>query len=307
MAPTRSADTKTPVPNAPSSNLSPFEKIKRDSDRKFAHGHPVILPAPFGEFGPVFDVFAFFQNAVRKQVLESYNMLEVLLRFKYEVTHLHTDMFFDWFDTFEDVVLVLLQVEDSQIFPFLHEQGVILPECLLPDKRRIVYEQLEQKLEKVAGMREAVSLLPPGECIPKISGVLTEFLNSIIQYYNVQTRVLPRIIFKANIDGEAENAIWQRFINALRAKHNYSLSLPFVAHWLSPSQLKAWKAKFLGPMLSVRFEQWCRKYEATHGSVPQKMSKVLSSDVLIEDVYSPRSILFFPRTLYGRKQFYSRL
>lgn len=286
----------------PDSILSPFEKIKKNSDRKYAHGHPVILPAAYGEFGPIFDVFALFQNAVRKQILQAYNMLEVLLRYKYEVTHKHTEMFFDWFDTFESVVLVLFEVEHSQIFPFLNEHGVSFPTSLSIEHRKAVYEDLRQKLERVAGMRERVLLLPPGECIPRIRDVLNEFLCGIIQYYNTQTSVLPRIIFLADMDGEAENTIWQRFINALRAKHNYAVSLPFVAHWLNPTQLKAWKAKFLGSMLSVRFEQWCRKYDITHGAVPKKLSKILASGIVVEEVYSPPSILFSSRSSYGRRQ-----
>lgn len=289
--------------NRASLPLSPFEKIKIESDRKVAHGHPVILPAAYGTFGPVFDVFALFQNAVRKQILEAYNMLEVLLRYKYEVTHTHTEMLFDWFETFEDVVLVLFDIENTQVFPFLEEQGVDLPESLSVEGRKTIYDRIETSLELVVGRRDKVRMLPPGESIPHISTLLNEFLHVIIRYYNTQSKLLPRLIFEADIDAEAEMAIRSRFINALRAKNNYSTSLPFVAHWLSASQLRSWKANYLGSMLSVRFEQWSRKFEATHGAIPQNLAKKLASGIQDEDPDSPPPSLFSGRSLSARRRY----
>lgn len=264
-------DTKKVNDSKASSPLSPFEKIKIESGRKFSHGHPLILPSAYGEFGPVFDVFALFQNAVKKQILVAYNMLEVLLRSKYEVTHNDTESFFHWFETFEEVVLVLFDVEETHVFPFLLEQGVEIPESLGIDERTTIYTMIETSLNLVSGKRDMVRMLPPGECIPQISNLLTDFLHLIVQYYDTQSKILPRLICTANIDGDAEIMIRSRFISALRAKNNYSTSLPFVAHWLTGQQLRVWKANYLGPVLSARFEQWARKFDATHGAIPLKL------------------------------------
>lgn len=295
-------DTKKINDSRSSLPLSPFEKIKLESGRKTAHGHPLIVPSAYGEFGPVFDVFALFHNAVKKQILVAYNMLEVLLRSKYEVTHNDTERFFDWFETFEDVVLVLFDVEETQVFPFLAEQGVEIPESLGIEERTMVYKKIENSLNLISEGRDKARLLPPGECIPQISNLLKDFLHIIIHYYDTQRKLLPRLICAADIDGDAELMVRSRFINALRAKNNYSTSLPFVAHWLTSKQLRVWKANYLGIVLSVRFEQWARKFDSTHGAIPQQLAQRLTSRSGDDDSGWVSPSLFGNRSLSARRK-----
>lgn len=288
-------DTHVPRP--------PFDKIKLQSGIRTTHGHPVIDPAPFGVFGPVFDVFALFQNAVKKQILQAYNMIEVLLRHKYEVTHTHTDLFFEWFATFEDVVMVLFDVEDDHVFPLLEEYGVRLPPSFSVEARREIYDEIEVSLAMVAEKKGTVRLSPPGETIPHISALLNDFLHIVIRYFDTQTRLLPRLIFDADIDAEAEVTIRFTFINALRAKNNYSISIPFIAHWMSEAQLRLWKSEYLGPLISVRFEQWCRKFDSTHGAIPSRIARKLISGIEHDESDFPPPYLFCIMRFSGRRRY----
>lgn len=263
--------------------LTPFQKIKLETDRTTAHGHPLILPSQYGQYGPVFDVIALFHNAVKKQILVAYNMLEAMLRSKYEVSHYHLDLFFNWFDTFQDSIFAIFDVEEEHVYPYLYQVGVKLPKQLGDQVRERAYAQIFESLEVLARTREKLRFLPAGEVIPSISGLLDVFLHLIVHYYNAQSELLPRLIFAADIDAEMETVLRSKFINALRAKPNYTIYLPFLAHWLTEVQLKAWKAKYLGPVLGLRFEQWARRFEALHGSVPHKIFESLASETHSEE------------------------
>lgn len=274
--------------------LTPFEKIKLETDRRTAHGHPLILPSDYGEYGPVYDVIALFQNAVKKQILVAYDMLEVMMRYKFEVSHHHLKSFFDWFDRFEDSVLAIFDVEKEHVYPFLEEVGVKLSNKLSKNIREKACAEIFASLEVIAQNREKFRFLPAGEVIPIISGSLDAFLRLIVGYYNEQSKQLPHLIFAADIGADMETVLRSRFITALREKRNCSIYIPFVAHWLTERQLKTWKAKYLGPVLSLRFEHWARRYEALHGSIPYKIFESLTAEDHSEDDSLDVSSLFLP-------------
>lgn len=275
-------------------SLTPFEKIKLETDRTTAHGHPLILPSEYGEYGPVFDVIALFHNAIKRQILVAYNMLEAMLRSKYEVNHSHLNLFFDWFDTFEDVVFAFFDVEEEHVYPFLEEANVNLPQELSELAREKCYRKIFSSLDRIGKEREKCYLLPVGEAIPTINRLLDVFLHLIVEYYNTQNEFLPKLIFEADIDGKMEVELRRIFVNALRAKHNYATYLPFVANWLTESQLKTWKSKYLGPVIGIRYDQWSRKFQATHNSIPIRLFKSLSSTRERDQEESPSLTSFVP-------------
>lgn len=262
---------------SPPPSLTPFEKIKLEIDRTTAHGHPLILPSPYGEYGPVFDVIALFQNAVKRQIIVAYNMLEAMLRSKLEVSHHHLNLFFDWFDTFEDCIFVIFDVEEEHVYPFLDEARVQLPKSLSDAEREKACDKIFSSLQVITDKREKFQLLPAGEAIPNITEMLDVFLHLIVDYYDSQTKLLPQLIFEADIDGDIETELRSRFITALRSKPNYWISIPFVAHWMNGALLKSWKAKYLGPVVGLRFDQWAKRFEALHGSVPHKIFESIAA------------------------------
>lgn len=279
-----------------SSSLTAFEKIKLETDRRTARGHPLILPSDYGQYGPVFDVIALFHNAVKKQILVAYNMLEIMMRYKFEVSQYHLNLFFDWFDRFEDSVFAIFDVERKQVYPFLDEVGVKLPKRLGNVVREKTCAEIFASLEVIARNREKFRFLPAGEIISTISGSLDVFLRLIIDYYNTQSELLPQSIFAANISADKETVLRSRFISALREKRNYSIYLPFVAHWLTERQLRTWKAKYLGSVVGLRFEQWAKRFEAVHGSVPCKIFESLTAEGHSEESSMDFSSFFLPET-----------
>lgn len=92
----------------------------------------------------------------------------------------------------------------------------------------------------------------------------------------MQTVTLPKLIFEADIDGDAEMALRVKFITALRAKPNFSTTIPFLAHWLTYRQLKTWKTTFLGTVGALRYDQWARKFQVLHQCIPDRILENLS-------------------------------
>lgn len=251
--------------------LSPFEKIKLETDRRTAHGHPVILPTKYGAFGPVYDMFALFQNAIKKQLLIAYNTLESLLRYKYAVSKDDINTFFDWFDTFIDVVLAFLAVEEDELFPFLDQNGVTLPLVVSKIERMKSKDQLAASLQEMDKQRNMFRLLPPGEIVPRVCKIVPDFLRHLVNYYEVQSLNLPAVLHEIDFDANRVNMLRTRVMRALKARPNYSMYVIFMSHWLRGLPLKTWKSDFLGPIATLRYEQWSRRFVRNYQSLPSKL------------------------------------
>lgn len=263
--------------------LSPFEKIKLETDRRTAHGHPVILPTKYGSYGPVYDIYALFQNAIKKQLLVAYNTLEGLLRYKYAVSNAEVRRFFDWFDTFSDSVLAFLAVEEDELFPFLEQNGLTLPLALSKIERMKLKDAMASSLSDIDTQRQRFRLLPPGEIVPRITKLIPAFLRHLVDYYEVQSLHLPGVLSAAEIDASRVNGLRSRVMRALKARPSYGTYVVFMSHWLRGTNLKVWKSEFLGALGSFRYEQWLRRFVQNYQSLPGKLLDTLMAETAAGD------------------------
>lgn len=288
----------TAIPRDRTVPLSPFERIKIEKDRTTAHGHPVILPTEYGVHGPIFDVVALYHNAVKRQVLATYNMLEAMLRYKYEVTSAITDAFFNWFDTFENAVDTIFELEEATIFPFLSARSVVIPPSISEAERRKMKGTYSLKIEQMDEMRSTLTLLPPGECVLKTSHFLYDLLKHVISYFNMQSLVLPKAIADANISKVYDFQLGAAIAREVKVREDPAFFFSFLTHWMSQKQLKRWKSRYLTTLDSFRFEQWSRKSQSNHFSVPEKLINKVSVRH-VDDISSPPSSL--GSTFFSRK------
>lgn len=257
--------------------LSPFEKIKLESDRRTAHGHPVILPTEYGAHGPIYDVLAMFNNAVKKQLLVGYNTLEGLQRYKYAVSRAETKMFFTWFDTLTDSIFALLAIEEDEIFPFLEANGVRLPEPVIQKQRMQCKDEMAASLQQVNKARDMMRLLPPGEAIPRITKVVPLFFHQLVEYYKTQGMFMPEAIKSAQIENSKGGQLRTKVMRAMKSSQNYGTYLVFASHWLRGSTLRAWKSEYLGPFSAFRYEQFARNFANNYQSIPGRLLQRLMS------------------------------
>lgn len=276
-SPVSEAATIEPVP------LSPFEKIKLETDRRTAHGHPVILPTEYGGFGPMYDIFVLFQNAVKRQLLVAYNTLEALIRYKYAVSKSEVRRFFDWYDVFSDAVLTFLSLEETELYPFLESCGATLPLEITRLERLKTKDKMASNLETLDKQREMFRLLPPGEVIPRITRIIPDFLGLLVDYYEVQATRLPKPIMDANLDSARIAALRTRIMKSLRPRPNYGIYVIFMSHWLRGSKLREFKQVFLGPVGTFRYEQWSKKFVSQYQAIPSKIIDKLMSETAAGD------------------------
>lgn len=280
----------SPVP------LSPFDKIKLETDRRTAHGHPVILPTKYGEYGPVYDIFALFQNSVKKQLLTAYNTVEGLLRYKYAVSKAEVSLFFEWFDTFSDIVLSFLSIEEDELYPYLEQNGIILPLELSKIQRMKSKDEMAKSLQHLDKQRDMFRLLPPGEIVPRITKLIPEFLQYLVDYFDIQSTNLPVCIQQGNLDdldASKASTLRSNVMKNLKSRPNYSMHVCFMSRFLRGTKLKAWKNDYLSTIDRFRYEQWLKKFIDNFQSLPSKLIDSLMAETAAGDSDGSNSNLSF--------------
>ena len=266
---------KANQPQKQKPSLSTFQKIKLQRGRSFFFGRPVIHPSKYGTDGPVFDIFALFQNAIKKQILDGYSMLESMLRYKYEVTQAERELFLEWLDSFEITTFKIIEVEESVLYPYLEESHIVPSEVFSGFEREKLILIIKERRTEFYDGYEKTRWLPAGESLPRLAETMGIFFISILQYFKAQAQAVWTIQKSNQLTGAKIRVLRGRIIDVLREQDNFPFLIVFVSNWLTESQLRTWKRVYLSTIDSMRYEQWRRRYTTGHGSIPQKLHKQL--------------------------------
>ncbi|PXF45707.1 hypothetical protein BWQ96_04475 [Gracilariopsis chorda] len=270
-------DTNKPkrLPNT-AHNLSAFERIKQSTRHTTAHGHPLILPTPYAVHGPVFDIIALYHNAVKRHALVVFNMADALIRYRFEVSHAETRLFFDWLFIFDDFLRSLFTIEDLHVFSFLEENSVHLPPELHRDTRQKRKQHVLQSIQHTFDRQDKLCLLPPGEALPILAKSVGAFLNPLLEYFKTENALLQPPIAAANIPDKKAEKLRTRFIRAFQALPNAPTYIAFLSHWLTSKHLSPWKARFLTLVDAIRYDRWTKVLASSHLSIPSRIVETIS-------------------------------
>lgn len=257
-------------------HLSPFERIKQSTRYTTAHGHPLILPTPYAVHGPVFDVIALYHNAVKRHALDVFNMAEALIRYRFEVSHTETRLFFDWLFIFQDFIRSLFTIEDLHVFSFLEQNNVQIFTQMRNDARQQQKHTILHSLQQTSDRQDKLCLLPPGEALPILAKSVGAFLNPLLEYFRMQNALLPSPIVAANLPDKQAAKLRTRFIRAFQALPNAPTYIAFLSHWLTSNQLGPWKSRFLTLVDAIRYDRWSKTLAASHLSIPAQLVENIS-------------------------------
>ena len=269
-------------------SLSPFQVIKMTEDKKRAYGHPVIMPTPYGTYGPVFDVIALYHNAVKRQSLVAFNMVEAMLRYKWELGKGETEMFWGWFDIFKYATLTFMALEEDIVFPFLNSHKVKLPEKVGDEKRKESKDVFAERLGEINDALRGIELLPAGESITKISKLVAPFINCVLEYFEMEKVEIPKALKDVKIGSASAAKFRSQFMKRLKSSERGGMLIAFVSHWLSAEQLKRWKEVYLVRMRNFTYDRYARKFRSKHLELPVRLNRRLAA----VDPMTPRTATY---------------
>lgn len=209
------------------------------------------------------DVVVFLHNAVRREFMDLYALLDLMQRKRRTLTHDLVDVFFEWWTDFETFCVATVNAETEVIFPPLMKRTPLTAPALRDSARMLANGKFVVGLRKVTDFRPNFTPhLPAGEVLPRLISLVSE-LSFIHDYYASQEAALPPVI--AAHFRKRNKASWEKALtDHMRYADSYDMNLVLLTRWLRPSADTKWRLRNLKPSEHLAFGGWRREAERNH-------------------------------------------
>lgn len=250
---------------------------KREINAKLIAEFPKIVLSPYGEGDWARDVVVFLHNAMRREFIDLYALLDVMQRKKSLLTHDVIDSFFDWWGDFQSFCVAAINAETDEVFPPITHREPITNHKVRQSSRMLTNGRFLVILQKVTDYQSAFNRnRPAGEMLPGLLALVDE-LSFIHPYWAALEELVPPAI--AVHFRKRDKALWERRIAAhVRRGNNYDLNMALLSRWLSTAAETKWKVANLKTAEHFSYGTWVREAERVHYRILKNMENRLVSE-----------------------------
>eukprot|EP00180_Rhodochaete_pulchella_P000347 Plantae.Rhodophyta-Rhodochaete_pulchella.ctg12413.p1 GENE.Plantae.Rhodophyta-Rhodochaete_pulchella.ctg12413~~Plantae.Rhodophyta-Rhodochaete_pulchella.ctg12413.p1 ORF type:complete len:362 (+),score=44.83 Plantae.Rhodophyta-Rhodochaete_pulchella.ctg12413:165-1088(+) len=214
------------------------------------------------------DLFAVYQNSVRREMMDLYYILGSLNKRQYFLEREEISLFMKWFELFEYFLQQILVMEEEVVFKWIAKISKT-PEPWNASSRKRRQSEISSCLEEVLLKVDETRIqsVPPGELFSVIAKSIDEFSRRILRYFSDEVREVSPLIKKSS---------------DARSAYHASIS---IAGWLRTRQrhhdLFELLVRWTGPNTSTLREDLTREFLSAKGSAGKMLSgKFMSGKVM---------------------------
>eukprot|EP00168_Porphyra_purpurea_P010651 TRINITY_DN2651_c0_g1_i2.p2 TRINITY_DN2651_c0_g1~~TRINITY_DN2651_c0_g1_i2.p2 ORF type:complete len:352 (+),score=140.71 TRINITY_DN2651_c0_g1_i2:486-1541(+) len=246
---------------------------------------PRIVLAPYGDGDWARDVVVFLHNAMRREFMDLYALLDVMQRKKSLLTHDVIESFFDWWADFQAFCLAAINAATDEVFPPITAREPITHQKVRQSSRMLTNGRFLVILQKITDYQSQFSRSrPAGEMLPGLLALVDE-LSFIHAYWAALEELIPPVI--AVHFCKRDKALWERRIAAhVRRGNNYDLNMALLGRWLSTAAEAKWKVANLRTSEHFTYGTWVREAERVHYRILKNFENRLVSEDESERVRS---------------------
>lgn len=250
---------------------------KREINSKLIAEFPRITLSPYGEGDWARDVVVFLHNAMRREFMDLYALLDVMQRKKSLLTHDVIESFFDWWGDFQSFCVAAINAETDEVFPPITNREPITNHKVRQSSRMLTNGRFLVILQKVTDYQSAFNRnRPAGEMLPGLLALVDE-LSFIHPYWSALEELVPPAI--AVHFRKRDKALWERRIAAhVRRGNNYDLNMALLSRWLSTAAETKWKVANLKTAEHFSYGTWVREAERVHYRILKNLETRLVSE-----------------------------
>jgi len=250
---------------------------KREINSKLMAELPRIVLAPYGDGDWARDVVVFLHNAMRREFMDLYALLDIMQRKKSLLTHDVIESFFDWWADFQAFCLAAVNAATDEVFPPITAREPITHQKVRQSSRMLTNGRFLVILQKITEYQSQFSRSKPaGEMLPGLLALVDE-LSFIHTYWASLEEVIPPVI--AVHFRKRDKALWERRIAAhVRRGDNYDLNMALLGRWMSTAAEAKWKVANLRTSEHFTYGTWVREAERVHYRILKNFENRLVSE-----------------------------
>lgn len=220
------------------------------------------------------DVFVLLHNAIRREIMDVYNILASIQRRWTSLQMVDIWDFSEYWEIFEVFVAQYFEIEDQIIFPFMLNVAADSPD--LSRYHKVVKynkDRLEAILLEIGLTLEKFNTTPAGEVMPTLYKQLVDCLPKLLDYMTEQEQVLPPV-FSQYCDREDRTLLNRASANFLVRATNGRDGIAILTRWIEDSMvLQIWKNENLSPRAKSSHKKWVASLEANHVEIVQRFQR----------------------------------
>uniref|UniRef100_A0A7S0ZBM3 Uncharacterized protein n=1 Tax=Timspurckia oligopyrenoides TaxID=708627 RepID=A0A7S0ZBM3_9RHOD len=223
---------------------------------------PNLIMIPYGTDWAK-DLFLFYQNALRKEMMDLYYICNSMSKRQYFLEQEDFELFSLWFEVFRYGVFVILQIQKTVLYPWLEE--------------RIDLTEIEPELEQSIRARriDRISLIidsifdaledtnrPHGERLELIIRLVDKISTDIIPYFKYELNALPNAV-RAVFSPEDVEAFQMDALKYIRRVQNPHVLFLVLTDWIMNRELRhQLMTRYLTRSNYVTQMMWVRQFTA---------------------------------------------
>eukprot|EP00184_Porphyridium_aerugineum_P005992 CAMPEP_0184694860 /NCGR_PEP_ID=MMETSP0313-20130426/2687_1 /TAXON_ID=2792 /ORGANISM="Porphyridium aerugineum, Strain SAG 1380-2" /LENGTH=483 /DNA_ID=CAMNT_0027153219 /DNA_START=487 /DNA_END=1938 /DNA_ORIENTATION=- len=233
---------------------------------------PVMIAAPYGKLWSL-DVLALYHNAIKKELIDMYSMVENMLKFQMNLGYSDIERFYNWWEVFEGFLVDYFEIEEQVLFPYIETKFQLERTKLSKAERNLIKGRLTQAMNQIDDMEDTFMNRPPGEVLPRFVDFLDAFAPRLLGYFHIENTVIPNALQKY-FEPEDRARIQALVFDFLKTREFGNETLVLQSRWLTENHLKTWKQETLRGTSRVAYPMWRAKLEKVHGAVVREFKQI---------------------------------
>lgn len=250
---------------------TPERKSVRLSSALLNYTRPTAInPLPLGSAWAL-DLLARLHNAVRRELIDLYNMVDSMKRRVHQLGTADMRTFFTWWHLFSSFLKTVFHTHTQVIFPWLAAKAA-LPDAVNEAHIQDVQAKLHALLKQFRIAHEQLSRRAPDETLARIIKGLVH-MHVIVQHLESVENALPDVIeqhFEQTEHRKIEKKV-AAFLHSHGRADEKKLHLLLVANAMSPEALAAWN-KMLPRLIRMSYRTANKRFHSTHLGTVRKLA-----------------------------------
>ncbi|PXF40656.1 hypothetical protein BWQ96_09637 [Gracilariopsis chorda] len=250
---------------------TPERKSVRLSSALLNYTRPTAInPLPLGSTWAL-DLPARLHNAIRRELIDLYNMVDSMKRRVHQLGTADMRTFFSWWRLFSSFLKTVFLTHTQVIFPWLSAKTT-LPDAVNDAHIQEVQDKLQALLKEFRIANEQLSRRAPDETLARIIKGLIH-MHIIVQHLESVESALPDVIeqhFQPTDQKKIEKKV-ASFLHSHGRVDEKKMHLLLVANAMNPEALAAWN-KMLPRLIRISYRTANKRFHTTHLSAVRRLA-----------------------------------
>jgi len=233
---------------------------------------PSMGTIEYGSSNWGYDLVAFMQNPIRREVFDMYYIYNSMAKRVYFLESEEFELLFDWFEVFRLGVAEFFSLEEEVIYPRLDSADAGgnpgFDTAHGPKMRKERKKKIREVVDRIWNFGDTAKLNGPGPSIKTLGNLMDDLSLHLLTYFNEQIAFVPKVVQRRMMPKDVRT-LEEKYIQALKKRRYPHDLFQLLMHW-SRRDSREFRARmrkiYLEKGNSISKSLWVKQYKSGRGN-----------------------------------------